>query len=137
MASFDALKISASALSAQKIRMEIISSNLANIHTTKTEDGDPYRKKEVIFEPVDFKNTLQGKLQGVKVQEVVESNDPFNKVYDPSHPHADSDGYVNYPNVNIIEEMVDMVDASRSYEANLAVLNITKEMIIKTLEIVK
>ncbi len=137
MASFDALKISGSALSAQRIRMEVISSNLANVSTTRTEDGTPYRKKEVVFVPETFKETLKERIQGVKVKEIVESKDPFQKVYDPSHPDADENGYVNYPNVNILEEMTDMLDASRSYEANLNVIGATKEMIMKTLEILK
>ncbi|MCX7856708.1 MAG: flagellar basal body rod protein FlgC [Deltaproteobacteria bacterium] len=137
MASFDALKISASALSAQKTRMEVVSSNLANIHTTRTEEGTPYRKKEVVFVPENFNDTLKRRLEGVKVQEIVESDKPFHRVYDPSHPDADKEGYVTYPNVNLIEEVTDMMDASRSYEANLNVINTTKEMIIKTLEIIK
>lgn len=137
MASFDALKISGSALSAQKIRMEVISSNLANIHTTRTEEGTPYRKKEVVFVPEKFKSTLREKMEGVRVGEIVESDKPFQKVYDPSHPDADKDGYVMLPNMNLIEEMTDMIDASRSYEANVNVINTTKEMIMKTLEIIK
>lgn len=137
MASFDILKISGSALSAQKIRMEVISSNLANVHTTRTEEGTPYRKKEVVFVPESFKETLREKLEGVKVKEIVESKSQFQKVYDPSHPDADGEGYVLYPNVNVMEEMTDMLDASRSYEANLNVINATKEMILKTIEILK
>jgi flagellar basal-body rod protein FlgC len=137
MPSFDALKISASALSAQKLRMEIISSNLANIHTTRTEEGKPYKKKEVVFSPYTFKDALNEKLEGVKVEEIVESDKPFQKVYDPSHPDADREGYVTYPNMNLIEEMTDLIDASRSYEANVNVLSATKEMIIKTFDIIK
>jgi flagellar basal-body rod protein FlgC len=137
MPSFDALKISASALSAQKLRMEIISSNLANIHTTRTEEGKPYKKKEVVFSPHRFKDALNEKLEGVKVEEIVESDKPFQKVYDPSHPDADREGYVTYPNMNLIEEMTDLIDASRSYEANVNVLSATKEMIIKTFDIIK
>lgn len=137
MPSFDALKISASALRAQKIRMEVISSNLANINTTRTEDGTPYRKKEVVFTPQEFKTELEKKIEGVRVEEIVESSRPFEKVYDPSHPHADKDGYVTYPNVNVVEEMADMMDAARSYEANLNVMNTTKDMILKTLEIIR
>lgn len=137
MASFEILKISGSALTAQKIRMEVISSNLANINTTRTKDGRPYRKKEVIFVPESFKETLGEKIEGVKVEKIVESKAPFQKVYDPSHPHADQNGYVSYPNINIIEEMTDLLDASRSFEANVNVINATKEMILKTLEIIK
>lgn len=137
MPSFDAVKVSASALKAQRIRMEVISSNLANVHTTKTDEGTPYRKKEVVFTPVEFKSQLEKKIEGVKVEEIIESERPFERVYDPSHPHAGSDGYVLYPNVNLIEEMADMMDAARSYEANLNVLTTTKDMILKTLEIIK
>jgi flagellar basal-body rod protein FlgC len=143
MGMFDVLKIGASGLKAQRTRMETIATNLANIHATRTEEGGPFRKKEVVFTTDDFArdlemaDTLQRKVQGVKVDEVVESEKPFEQVYDPYHPDANEEGYVSFPNVSVTEEMADMIAASRAYEANVNVLNTTKEMFMKTLEIGK
>jgi len=141
MGILDIMNISASALSAERTRMETIASNLANIHTTRTEEGGPYRKKEVVFTSSDvtaekpFSTMLSEKVEGVKVEEISGSDKPFEKVYDPSHPDADSEGYVSMPNVNLMEEMTDMVAATRAYEANLNVINTTKQMFLKSLEI--
>ncbi|HVN23144.1 MAG TPA: flagellar basal body rod protein FlgC [Syntrophorhabdales bacterium] len=142
MGMFDVLKISSSGLRAQRIRMETIATNLANIHTTRTEDGGPYRKQNVVLSSADasgdgFGGVLSKKLEGVAVEEITESEKPFEKTHDPSHPDADQDGYVTYPNVNVLEEMTDMVSASRSYEANVNVINTTKHMFQKSLEIAK
>lgn len=143
MGILDVLKVSASGLKAQRTRMEAIATNLANIHTTRTEEGGPFRKKEVVFTPYDasegkeFGSMLQQKIEGVKVEEITESQKPFERGYDPFHPDADADGYVNFPNVNIMEEMADMVAATRAYEANINVINSTKEMFMKSLEIGK
>lgn len=143
MSILNILKISASGLKAQRIRMEIIATNLANIHTTRTDEGGPYTKKEVVFrtedlsEPEGFGKVLSEKIEGVKVEEITKSNKGFEKVYDPGHPDADKEGYVVYPNVNLMEEMADMISATRSYEANINVVNTTKEMFVKTLEIGK
>lgn len=140
MGILDILKIASQALRAQRVRMEIIASNLANIHTTRTEKGGPYRKKEVIFKSEvidDFEERFREAIKGVKVQEIRESKRPFERVYDPSHPDADKDGYVTLPNVNLMEEMTDMMLAARSYEANLNVMSVTKELFLKSLEIVK
>ncbi|MCX8111538.1 MAG: flagellar basal body rod protein FlgC [Syntrophorhabdaceae bacterium] len=143
MSILNILKISASGLKAQRIRMETIATNLANIHTTRTDEGGPYSKKEVVFRTEDlsdqegFGKVLSEKIEGVKVEEVTRSNKGFEKVYDPGHPDADKEGYVTYPNVNLMEEMADMISATRSYEANINVVNTTKEMFIKTLEIGK
>lgn len=143
MGILDILKISASGLKAQRIRMETIATNLANIHTTRTEDGGPYTKKEVVFRTADlddsegFGRVFAEKIEGVKVEEIAKSSKNFEKVYDPGHPDADKEGYVVYPNVNLMEEMADMVSATRSYEANVNVVNTTKEMFVKTLEIGK
>lgn len=142
MGLFDVFKISASGMRAQRMRMEVISTNLANIHTTRTEEGGPFVKKEVVFKQSDvsdkpFGAMLSKKIDGVKVDEVQESEKPFEKVYDPNHPDADAKGYVNFPNVNLMEEMADMIAATRAYEANINVINTTKEMAIKTLEIGK
>lgn len=142
MGMFDVLKISVSGLRAQRVRMETIAANLANIHTTRTEEGGPYRKLSVIFESGDvsgepFRDFLARKLEGVNVEEIVESQKPFERTYDPGHPDADRDGYVLYPNVNVLEEMTDMISATRSYEANTNVINVTKHMFQKALEILK
>jgi flagellar basal-body rod protein FlgC len=142
MGMFDVLKISASGLRAQRVRMETISTNLANVHTTRTEDGGPYRKQSVILTSADvsgasFKRIFDRTLDGVDVEEIVESEKPFEKTHDPGHPDADADGYVTYPNVNVLEEMTDMTSASRSYEANVNVINTTKRMFQKALEIAR
>ena len=140
----DILKISASALKAERTRMEITSSNLANIHTTRTEEGGPYKKKEVVFIDSDisegegFGRMLSDRVSsGVKVAEIKESTRDFEKVHDPGHPDADKEGYVTYPNVNLMEEMTDMIAATRAYEANINVINTTKQMFLKALEIGK
>lgn len=142
---FTALDISASGLSAQRIRMNTISSNLANAQSTQTPEGGPYRRKDVVFSANPPQNTfneiLQGKLAGkinqVNVVEIVEDPRPFKMVYDPNHPNADKSGYVAYPNVNVMEEMVNMLSASRSYEANVSAIKAAQEMALKALEIGK
>lgn len=143
MSILDILKISASGLKAQRIRMEVIATNLANIQTTRTDEGGPYAKKEVIFTTTDvseadgFGRVFSEKIEGVKVEEIVNSKKHFEKSYDPGHPDADQEGYVTTPNVNLMEEMADMISATRAYEANINVVNTTKEMFLKTLEIGK
>lgn len=142
MGMFDVLKISSSGLHAQRVRMETIATNLANIHTTRTEEGGPYKKQNVVISSSDasgggFRGVLSKKLEGVQVEEITESEKPFEKTYDPGHPDADREGYVTLPNVNVLEEMTDMVSATRSYEANVNVINTTKHMFLKSLEIAK
>jgi flagellar basal-body rod protein FlgC len=142
MGMFDVLKISSSGLHAQRVRMETIATNLANIHTTRTEEGGPYKKQNVVIGSADasgerFSGVLSKKLEGVQVEEITESEKPFEKTYDPGHPDADREGYVTLPNVNVLEEMTDMVSATRSYEANVNVINTTKHMFLKSLEIAK
>jgi len=143
MGIFDILRISSSGLKAQRTRMEVIAGNLANIHTTKTDEGGPYKKKEVVFMSADvsgeksFGGVLAKKIEGVKVNSVEESGKAFEKVFDPNHPDADREGYVTFPNVNLMEEMTDMTAATRAYEANVNVMNTTKEMLIKTLDLIK
>lgn len=138
---FTTFDISASALKANKIRLDTISSNLANVETTSTPEGGPYKKKSVYFEttPVSFKEHLDQHLKdntkGVKVKEIIEDNSPPRLVYDPSHPDAREDGYVAMPNINVIEEMVDMMNATRSYEANTTTIKSAKRMALKALEI--
>jgi flagellar basal-body rod protein FlgC len=143
MGILDVMNISASGLKAERTRMEAVASNLANVHTTRTDEGGPYRKKDVVFMPADvssdrgFNSMLQEKFEGVKVDEVVESDKAFEQTYDPSHPDADANGYVTFPNVNAMEEMGDMIAATRAYEANINVVNSAKEMFMKSLEIAK
>lgn len=138
--------ISASALTAQRLRMDVISSNVANAETTRASvvDGKavPYRRKLVVMEATEsnkFSNILNSKMnsssEGVKVQSIIEDTSPLKPVYNPSHPDADSEGYVYMPNVDITKEMVDMLSASRSYEANVTMLNASKSMASKALEI--
>lgn len=142
---FNAMNVGASALNAQRDRMNVIASNLANIHTTRTPEGGPYKKKSVVFEACNpespFERQLQDKLdkqiQGVHVREIVESQALPQKVFDPSHPDADGEGYVLMPNINLMSEMVDMISASRSYEANVTAVNASKSMASKALEIGK
>lgn len=138
---FSTFDVSASALKANKIRLDTISSNLANVETTSTPDGGPYKKKSVYFEstPVSFKEhlkeNLQNSVQGVKVKEILEDEAPPRLVYNPSHPDAKENGYVEMPNINVIEEMVDMMNATRSYEANTTVIKSAKRMATKALDI--
>ncbi|MGA1847107.1 flagellar basal body rod protein FlgC [Deferribacter abyssi] len=131
MSFFDVLKISATGLSAQRIRINVISSNLANANTTRTKEGGPYKRKDIVFREI-----LNGELAGgVKVEKVIEDEKPPVLKYDPGHPDANEEGYVAYPNINPIEEMVNMLEASRSYEANVTVLNTAKQLALKALEI--
>ena len=144
MAFLDSLNITGSALTAERFRTDIILQNIANQRTTRTEDGGPYRRKQVVFreQQMDFKSQLNRALStsgggGVIAEEVVESENPFVPVYDPTHPDADEDGYVMMPNVNSAEEMVDLMAATRAYEANVTALNIAKSMTLKALDIGK
>jgi flagellar basal-body rod protein FlgC len=124
--------IAGSAMSAQAQRLNVVASNLANADSTTGPDGKPYKAKQVVFE------TMQQPGQtgaGVKVSAVVEDNSPMRKVYDPKHPMADQQGYVTMPNVNPVDEMVNMISASRSYQNNVDVLNTSKSMLMKTLTI--
>ncbi|GFR36146.1 flagellar basal body rod protein FlgC [Thermobrachium celere] len=134
---FSGMRISASGLSAERIRMDIISNNIANIETTRTENGGPYKRKIVTFkENLNSSiNKLDSKYNGVKVDKIIEDNSPLKKVYNPSHPDADKDGYVMMPNVNILNEMVDLITATRAFEANVTAFNSQKQMALKALEI--
>jgi len=135
------LEISFSGLSAQRQRMDVISQNLANIETTRTSTGGPYRRKMVMMSPgqndLNFSDTLDNALNGVKIDDVVEDPTPFNREYAPSHPDADKDGYVLKPNVNLYVENANMVMTQRSYEANIAAVKSIREMTLKALEIGK
>ena len=139
---FDSLSISSTGLAAQRLRMNLISSNMANVNTTKTETGEPYKRKDVIFEAVatpNFQDELRSQLDaqpgGVNISRIVEDEKPFVKKYDPGHPDADENGFIQLPNVNIIEEMVNMISASRSFEANTTAIKATKDMASMALDI--
>ncbi|HKK01560.1 MAG TPA: flagellar basal body rod protein FlgC [Desulfuromonadales bacterium] len=134
---FQTMKIGASALQAQQVRLNTISSNLANIDTTHTPEGGPYQKKDVIFEPttLSFDQSLQGAVQGVQVAGIVPDSAPPRLVYDPNHPDAGPNGYVKMPNVNVVEEVADMISASRAYEANVTTIKSATRMATKALEI--
>jgi flagellar basal-body rod protein FlgC len=132
------LEISASGLYAQRKRMDVIASNLANIETTRTERGGPYRRKMVVMSPKpvqDFEEVLTSKAAGVKIDDIVEDDTPFMKVFDPGHPHADGQGYVLRPNVDVVVEITNMLLAKRIFEANITAIKSTKEMALKALEI--
>jgi flagellar basal-body rod protein FlgC len=131
---FGIFKISASALESQRARMNVIASNMANAHSTRTLEGGPYRKKDVVFSVMPVEQGREGS-DGVQVAGIVEDPSPPTMVYDPGHPDADKDGYVAMPNVKVIEEMTNMMLASRAYEANVAAFNISKSMFMKALEI--
>ena len=142
---FDAIHASSSGLSAQRLRMNLISGNLANVNTTRTREGGPYRRKEAVFaaRPLEesFRKILadrqRNQLSMVAVDRVIEdSNLPVMK-YDPQHPDADEKGYVAMPNINVMEEMVNMISATRGYEANVTALKAAKDMALTALEIGK
>ena len=139
---FSVFDISGSGLSAERVRMNVIANNIANANATDTPEGGPYRREQVEFSSLlskTMKNSdIKGaeRLGGVKVQQIVKSAEPFNKVYIPGHPKADAKGFVNMPNVSVMTEMVDMITASRAYEANLAVINSSKDMNNKALSII-
>lgn len=143
MGLFTSFDISGSGMSAQRLRTDIISQNIANVNSTSTADGGPYRRKTVVFaekSAVDFGEVLMSTAgtvgSGVKVTQIVEDNEtPMSMVYDPTHPDADENGYVTYPNVNVVTEMTNLIDASRSYEANVTAFNASKTMASKGLEI--
>lgn len=127
------MEISASGLTAQRLRLDIIANNLANAETTRTDEGTPYRRQVPIFREV--LDQVSGMSKGVDVLGILRDNSPFRRVYDPSHPDANPEGYVLYPNVNPIVEMTDMISATRSYEANLTLITSAKSMFLKALEI--
>jgi flagellar basal-body rod protein FlgC len=149
MGMFDAFDISASALTAERMRMDVTAENLANAQTTRTADGGPYRRKEVVLQEVAKGGGFAGNLKaamgagssgrpgGVEVAGIAEDSTPNKMVYDPGHPDADANGYVAMPNVDSVTEMVDLISASRAYEANVTALQSAKTMFAKTLEILR
>jgi len=147
MGLFGSLDISASALSAERLRMDVTAENLANAQSTRTAAGGPYRRKEVVTEATGdsgFAGALAfarasggGPQGGVRVSGIVEDQTPNRLVYDPSHPDANAQGYVSMPNVNPVTEMVDLITASRSYEANVTAMQTSKQMFTKTLDLLR
>lgn len=145
MSMFGGIDTSASGLTAERLRMDVISNNIANANTTRTAEGGAYRRRVVVFEPRDgnessFAKTFSKELasqagQGVKAMGIVTDDTPMRMVYEPGHPDANQDGYVEMPNLNIVSEMVDMITASRAYEANVTALNSAKSMAMKALDI--
>jgi flagellar basal-body rod protein FlgC len=135
-----AFAVSASGLSAHRLRMDVISANLANAQSTSTPEGGPYQRQDVVLQAtpqVGFDDLLAAGDQGagVKVSRVVKDQTPFRRSYDPGHPDAGDDGYVALPNVNVVTEMVDLMSATRAYEANVAAINATKRVLQAALEI--
>ena len=132
-----ALDVNATGLTAQRKRVEVTSSNLANSQTTRTDEGGPYRRKDVVFQT--FKQSLgmaiDDGVEGVEVSDVVDDPRPFDRRFQPGHPDADAQGYVSYPNVDLMTEIANLVEGSRTYEANLSAIAVVKAMIARTLEI--
>ena len=151
MSFLDALSVSASALTAERARMDVTAENLANAQTTRTEAGGPYRRKVVALESVGGQGGFGAALQsamgptgaaggpsgGVQVAGITEDSTPAQRVYDPGHPDADAQGYVEMPNVDTVEEMVDLISSSRAYEANVTAMQATKGMFAKTLDLLR
>lgn len=123
---FDSLEIAGSSLTAHRLWMDLISQNLANVNTTRTQDGGPYRRKVPIF--AERLEATEKGAKGVRVEKIEEDDLPPRMVYQPEHPDADEEGYVAYPNVNVVREMTDMMAATRAYEANLMVVELAKEI---------
>lgn len=132
MSMFTIFGVSGSAVSAQSQRLNVVASNLANADAVAGPDGEAYKARQVVFETVPMGSDSSA---GVKVRSVIESNEPMRKVHNPTHPMADADGYVNQSNVNTVEEMVNMISASRSYQNNIEVMNTAKSLLLKTLQI--
>ncbi|VFU16024.1 Flagellar basal-body rod protein FlgC [anaerobic digester metagenome] len=128
---FTAMDISASGMRAQRTRMNVISSNMANAQTTRTDAGGPYQRRDVVFR----ENSFENQLASVEVESIISDPTPGKRIYDPHHPDADEQGYVSLPNVNLMEEMVNMVGASRAFEANTTAIKAQKDMALKALEI--
>jgi flagellar basal-body rod protein FlgC len=145
MGMFDAIDISASGLTAERMRMDVTAQNLANAQTTRGADGEPYRRKEVVLAerqaPGSFGAALAGAMttggKGVEVAAITEDQTPLKQVYDPSHPDADDNGYVQMPNVDTVAEMVDLISSQRAYEANVTAMQAAKQMFSKTLELLR
>jgi flagellar basal-body rod protein FlgC len=151
MGLFDAIDVAGSGLSAERLRMDVTAGNLANAQSTQGANGQPYRRREVVLQEASgssFGSVLSGAIagtgaepsraaDGVRVAGIVEDATPPRRVYDPGHPDADAQGYVSLPNVNPVTEMVDLISASRSYEANVTAMQSAKTLFSKTLELLR
>lgn len=143
MSVFNSMQINASGLTLERLKMDTISTNIANVNTTRTEEGGPYRRKEILFQEnlVNAKDRLTGRSKmtsnGVKVIGIEEDADNLSIVYNPEHPDADAEGYVQMPNVNMVDEMIALINTQRTYEANVTALNTSKKILMKALEISK
>jgi flagellar basal-body rod protein FlgC len=138
MSFFGMMDIAASGLAAQRLRMETVASNLANANSTNSAEGGPYRRRDVVFTavaPSSFRDALDSSLRAVEVSEVVIDKSPPRVRYEPGHPDADPQGFVSYPNIDPVAEMVNLLGASRSYEANMTVMEATKNLMLRALEI--
>lgn len=146
---FQILRISGSALNTQRVRLSTIANNIANVNTTRTEEGGPYQRRRLVVQPrekvfqlplpqpitVLGEQAQPAAMMGVEAKRIVVDDRPGPRVYEPDHPDADEDGFVEYPNVDLVTEMTDMVSATRSYQANVTVVNSTKQMALKALDI--
>lgn len=132
MSLFSIFDVAGSGMAAQSQRLNVVASNLANADSTTSANGQPYKAKQVVFSTVPVNGAT---AQGVKVAAVVEDNSPMKMIYDPKHPMANQEGYVTMPNVNVVDEMVNMISASRSYQNNVEVMNTSKALLLKTLTI--
>lgn len=148
MSTLNVLRTAGSALTAQRLRMDVTASNIANAEATRTPEGGPYKRERVVFTPIQDSDLhflsrastggrQTGEIGGVKVEEIVEDEAPPKIVYDPGHPDADADGNVAYPNIDLVTEMTDMLSASRAYEANITVINVAKSMANRALDLGK
>jgi len=143
MSVFNSMQINASGLTLERLKMDTISTNIANVNTTRTEEGGPYKRKDVLFQEslIKEKNKLTGiretKSAGVKVTGIAEDGENFKLVYDPTHVDADEEGYVQMPNVNMVDEMIALISTQRAYEANVTALNTSKSILKKALDISK
>ncbi len=133
MALFNVFDIAGSAMTAQSMRLNVVASNMANADSVAGPDGKPYRAKQVVFQAQPLNASMPKGVAGVRVNRVVDDPSPLRMVYDPKNPYADGQGYVQMPNVNVVEEMTNMISASRSYQANVEMMNTAKMMIQKTL----
>ena len=140
MSIFNSMKINHSGLSLERLKMDVISTNMANVNTTRTEDGGPYKRKEVLFmESLTSANDRLGRKRsaGVKVVGIGEDEEGLRQAYDPDHPDSDEEGYLMLPNVNMVDEMISLINVQRTYEANVTALTTSKNILKKALEISK
>lgn len=131
------LEIASSGMAAQRLRVQLIASNVANSETTRTKEGGPYRRRDAVFQSQDLSFSGALATAGVRIAGIQTSQEPFLTRYEPGHPDANADGIVNYPNINPVEEMVNLTEASRAYEANIAVVRAAKAMSASALEILR